>query len=324
MAAPQKYENQVRESVSRLISRAENSRGLSADDIQPRIKSTLDKYLLRDQPDATTNDIKEFIEALRGDDLCLIAACERGDDDAWGDLVLSFGQVVKSTARNFCKNAEDVDDLANSIWAELHGLKLREDGKPSGKIAYYSGRGSLAGWLRAVVHQLAIDQHRKLSRFVQIEEDREFDNMATESVDKGEAGRFMIDHENPEDAFTAKEAMADVAGALKSTIDSLGTEDRLMIKLYYFDSLKLKEIGQMLGFHEATASRKLVKIQADLRKGVEKYLEAEKGWKHDEVKNYLAETAAKLGIDLEKLFVVLMFTAICAKTVQEIVQRGVL
>ena len=319
-AATQKYETQIRESVSRLLSTAVNSRGLTADDLLPRVSKSLDKYLLRDAAAPAKLDIKEFIEALRADDLCLIAACERGDDHAWTDLVTSFGQVVKSTARNFCSNTEDVDDLANSIWAELHGLKADADGNPTGKIAYYSGRGSLAGWLRAVVHQLAIDQHRKLSRFVQIEEDREFENLAADAAENSNAAHFMASAESPEDAFSGKEAMADLSEALTETIAALETEDRLIIKLYYFDSLRLKEIGQMLGFHEATASRRLVKIQSDLRKGVEKRLQNDKGWQHEEVKNYLSETAAKLGIDLEKMFAMLMFTVI----LQEIVRQSVL
>ncbi len=318
--APQKYETQIRESVSRLISLAGNSRGLTADDLLPRVSKSLDKYLLRDAPSAAKPDIKEFIEALRADDLCLIAACERGDEQAWNDLVTSFNSVVKSTARNFCSNTEDVDDLANSIWAELHGLKTDADGNPTGKIAYYSGRGSLAGWLRAVVHQLAIDQHRKLSRFVQIEEDREFENLASESAENSDNAHFMGVAESPEEAFSGKEAMADVSAALQETIASLETEDRLIIKLYYFDSLRLKEIGQMLGFHEATASRRLVKIQSDLRKGVEKRLQTDKGWQHEEVKNYLSETAAKLGIDLEKMFAALILGVM----LQEIVRQSVL
>lgn len=289
---------------------AGNNRGLEVQDLLPRIEATLEKYLLRDTPNAAKADIKEFIEALKSDDLCLIAACERGDEQAWSDLVTGFGSVVKSTARNFCSNTEDVDDLANSIWAELHGLKTDTDGKPSGKIAYYSGRGSLAGWLRAVVHQLAIDQHRKLSRFVQIEEDREFENLAAESAENSDNAHFMAAAPNPEEVFTGKEAMADVSDVLKDAIAGLETEDRLIIKLYYFDDLRLKEIGRMLGFHEATASRRLMKIQSDLRKNVEKLLQAEKGWKHDEVKNYLAETAARLGIDLEKMFAVLTLLAL--------------
>jgi hypothetical protein len=74
------------------------------------------------------------------------------------------------------------------------------------------------------------------------------------------------------------------------------------MKLYYFDDLKLKDIGATLGFHEATASRKLVRIQTEIRKSVEKILCAEHGWKQDEVKRYLAETASKLDLSIEKLF----------------------
>ena len=52
---------------------------------------------------------------------------------------------------------------------------MREDGKPAGKLGYYSGAGSLGGWLRAVVGQLAIDQHRKQAKVVQTEEDSDLD-----------------------------------------------------------------------------------------------------------------------------------------------------
>jgi predicted DNA-binding protein YlxM (UPF0122 family) len=90
----------------------------------------------------------------------------------------------------------------------------------------------------------------------------------------------------------------------------LETEDRLIIKLYYFDDLKLKDIGNLLGFHEATASRKLVRIQQDLRKSAEKKLAEKHGWKPEEVKKHLAESASKLDISLEKMFGLLIFAAL--------------
>ena len=72
-----------------------------------------------------------------------------GDETAWADLVKNFDSTVKSAARKYAKNAEDTEDLAGSIWAELYGLKKDADGKLKTKLSYYSGRGSLAGWLRA-------------------------------------------------------------------------------------------------------------------------------------------------------------------------------
>lgn len=301
-----KHNSMVEESVARLLARAQDSRRLKSENVMPRVSATLEKYLLKDVPNAANAEINEFIDALNADDLCLIIACENGDETAWGDLVKNFDSTVKQAARKISNNLEDSEDLASSIWAELYGLK-EKDGKAKGKLSYYSGRGSLAGWLRAVVSQLAIDQFRKQSKFVQIEESREFENLANESSEKDENTTLTAHHESPEDILSRKEAQRDVADAFREAIQGLETEDRLIIKLYYFDDLKLKDIGNMLGFHEATASRKLVRVQQELRKSAEKKLAEKHGWKTEEVKKYLAESAAKLDISLEKMFGILIF-----------------
>jgi RNA polymerase sigma-70 factor len=313
-------EKQIEESITRLISRAENSRGLKAADLRERIEKSVEKYLLRDGENASSAEIKAFVDDLRADDLCLIVACENGIESAWDDLVKNFDQTVKSAARKIAHNNDDAEDLASSIWAELYGLKHDKDGKLRTKLAYYSGRGSLAGWLRAVVSQLAIDEFRKQSKFVQIEENREFENLANESSEKSENNRVVAHSDNPEQIFSEKQTQKDVADALKSAIDELGTEDRLILKLYYFDDLKLKDIGATLGFHEATASRKLVRVQTEIRKSVERILKTSYGWSDSETKRYLAETAEKLGINLEKMVAILLVAAV----VQDIFASGVL
>lgn len=185
----------VDEAIARLLSRAANSRRVTAADLRPRVSATLEKYLLRANETASNAEIKEFIDELRADDLCLILACERGDEAAWNDLVAGFDATVKSAARKISTNAEDAEDLASSIWAELYGLKHDKDGKLKTKLSYYSGRGSLGGWLRAVVSQLAIDGFRKQSKFVQIEENREFENLANESSEKTENLQVIAHHD---------------------------------------------------------------------------------------------------------------------------------
>jgi RNA polymerase sigma-70 factor len=292
----------INESLARLLSRAENSRLLVADDLLPRVLKSIEKYL----PEGSTVEIREFIETLKIDDLCLIIACEKKDESAWSELVEKFNTTVKSAARNITKNNEDAEDLAGSIWAELHGLRNDADGNSRGKLAYYSGRGSLGGWLRAVVSQLAVDQYRKISRFVQIEENREFENLANEN----EETLIVPNHDTPELLLDEKRTSQDVAKALKSAIESLSAEDKLLIKLYYFDNLNLKKIGEILGFHEATASRKIVKVQGELRKTTEKILQTEHGWKAEEVSRNLSETASKLGFSVEKLFVLFILTIV--------------
>jgi RNA polymerase sigma-70 factor (ECF subfamily) len=315
----EKHKNTVEEAIEHLISRAENARGLIGSDIAGRVSATLEKYLLRDSPNAAHTEILAFVEEIRTDDLCLIVACENGDERAWEDLVANFDSTVKSAARKISSNNEDAEDLAGSIWAELYGLRQDADGNKKSKLAYYSGRGSLAGWLRAVVSQLAIDQFRKQSKFVQIEEDREFENLANEASEH--AGNGLVSHsDNPELILSNKRTADDVTAALQASIASLEAEDRLILKMYYFDDLKLKDIAAAFGYHEATASRKLVRVQTEIRKGVEKSLREQHGWTDGEVKRHLSETTAGLGISFETMFATLVVLAL----VQDLWTGGVL
>ncbi|HEY0384514.1 MAG TPA: sigma-70 family RNA polymerase sigma factor, partial [Pyrinomonadaceae bacterium] len=172
-------------------------------------------------------------------------------------------------------------------------------GRPAGKIAYYSGRGSLGGWLRAVVGQLAIDQHRKSARLVQTEEDADFDRLARDSQHGDEAFSATSSAPDPEHALSANRAARDVEAALAQAVAELGAEDRLLIKLYYFDGLRLREAGAVLGVHEATASRRLTRLHGEVRRRVEALLIKEHGWTQKETARSLSEAAAHLDSDLE-------------------------
>ncbi len=306
------FKNIVAESIERLLGRASDSRGLTAGDLAVRVQLAVGKYLIRDNARPQHADITQFIDEIRADDLCLVIACERGDEKAWEDLVANFDGTVKSAARKISGGNDDAEDLASSIWAELYGLRQDADGNKKSKLAYYSGRGSLAGWLRAVVSQLAVDQFRKQSKFVQVEETREFENLANEAAESTNSNHnAIVSHaDNPEELISDKQSAADVSAALRSAIEGLEAEDKLILKLYYFDDLKLKDIAATFGYHEATASRKLVRVQSEIRKAVERELRQQHGWTDTEVKRHLADTASRLGISVERMFAALLIMAL--------------
>lgn len=303
------------EGARTLRARASDDHALTDDVLLPRVRAVVQKYLLRDKPEAPPQEINDFIDKLQADDLCLIVACEQGNQNAWSELVERFSATVRSAARSASSNEEGAEDLAQSIWAELHGLRIRDDGKPAGKLAYYSGRGSLAGWLRAVVAQLAVDQHRKQSRLVQTEEDADFDRIIQHGQDdnnwSGHGG--VLD---PEAEISDKQAGAEMQKALFRSIQSLSAEDRLLVKLYYFDGLRLREAGAVLRVHEATASRRLTRIHADLRQQVEKILIEEKGWSKPETARAFSDIALHFEADIEPM---LANEGVLLKTENEIV-----
>jgi len=296
----EQIQNLLAAGAKRLLARATESHSLDSSSLLPRVKSSVDKYLLKDDEKASDQSIAEFIDELQADDLCLIVACERGDEGAWSDLVERFTQTVRSAARSASSNEDGAQDLAQSIWAELYGLRVCADGKPASKLAYYSGRGSLAGWLRAVVGQLAIDQHRKQSRTVQTEDDSDFDRLAR-GGDDGKELYLATAALNPEEAISEKLAGAEMQTALARSIKELSDEDRLLVKLYYFDGLRLREAGSVLGVHEATASRRLTRIHGELRERVESILITDIGWTKAETAGAFAHVALHMEADLEPL-----------------------
>lgn len=286
--------------ATRLLARATNARGLDAGLLAPRLRATVEKYVLRDNPTAGALPIAKFLDGLHADDLCLVLACERGDQKAWTDLFEGYGATVRSAARTASSNEAMADDLAQSIWADLHGLKVRPDGKPAGKLAYYSGSGSLGGWLRAVVGQLAIDHHRRQSRMVQTEDDTDLERLAHGSDGDRDSGHFHS-APSPEESLASDLASADVEKALGRALAELVDEDRLLMKLYYFDGLRLREAGAVLGVHEATASRRLTRIHGHVRERVESILMKEHGWTKAEATRSLAEVAAHLQTEVEPM-----------------------
>jgi len=281
-------EQLVREGAGRLLARAAEARGATPEALAPRVRASLDKYLLRHRPDASAREVAEFIDALRADELLLVWACERGDERAWEELMEQFRATVLSAARGSSAGESEAEELAQSVWAELYGLRERAGGGPAGKLAYYSGCGSLGGWLRAVVGQLGVDRHRRTSRLVQTEEPSEFDRAVAGAEHDGWRAPAPPD---PESALAEAEASRAVERALARVLRELDGEDRLLVKLYYFDGLRLKEAGAVLGVHEATASRRLTKLHGEIRRRVEAVLTGEQGWTREEATRTLAEAA---------------------------------
>jgi RNA polymerase sigma-70 factor, ECF subfamily len=295
-----KIQTLLNEGAARLLARASDSRSLDRQVLVPRISAAVEKYLLRVDAATPHAEISKFIDEMQADDLCLIIACERGDENAWSDLVERFTATVRSAARSASGNEEAAEDLAQSIWAELYGLRTRKDGMPASKLAYYSGRGSLAGWLRAVVGQLAVDMFRKQSRLVQTEDDTDLDRLAKDAQ-AGDGPTILASIPNPEESLANRFAQTDMQQALTEALQELPAEDRLLVKLYYFDNLRLREAGVVLGVHEATASRRLTRIQSDLRKRVTKILIDDRGWTQAETEKSFAEVRQHLDTDLEAL-----------------------
>jgi RNA polymerase sigma-70 factor (ECF subfamily) len=218
----------------------------------------------------SSGDVASYLDALHVADLALACACAEGLDAAWDHFVLEFRPVLYRTAEAL-RVPGDARELADGLYAELFGLEER-DGVRRSLFRYFHGRSSLAGWLRTVVAQRAVDRARASRRLVPLGDEGNGGTAAVEGpgvpVNAGASGAGdggTIDPHRPR-------LLALLRTALASAFAALDPGTRLRLALYYTKGLKLAQIGRVVGESEATVSRKLDRARKGIRSGVEQGL----------------------------------------------------
>ena len=200
----------------------------------------------------TSQEKSAFLAALRLEELAVARGCAAGNEKAWQDFISRYRQKLHNVALHITRDATHAGELADSLFAELYGVKLR-DGVRNSKLSSYTGRGSLEGWLRTVMAQEFVNRYRKQKRTVSLEEQTEdgvqFAAVATEPAIGADAdGRL--------------EAATDQALA------ELSSEDRFTLAAYFLDGRTLAEIARMLSLHESSVSRRMDRVATGIRKRI--------------------------------------------------------
>jgi RNA polymerase sigma-70 factor (ECF subfamily) len=193
-----------------------------------------------------------FFDCLRLADLVLARACARGHERAWEHFLASYHAPLERAAIAITGSETLGRDLADSLYAELYGLKTRE-GERRCPLDSYQGRGSLIGWLRTTLAQRHVDHYRRSHREETLEE---FDAPAAEPEPVKASGELRL-----------------LGKAVEEALGRQSAEERFLLAAYYLDGRTLLQIGQLLSVHEATVSRKLRRATGELRKQVLKNLE---------------------------------------------------
>lgn len=202
---------------------------------------------------ATRAQIAAFWRGLQLQDLALAHACALGRETAWQQFIARFREQLTQTAISVTGSAITGQELAGSLYAELFGLTERGEQRRS-PLSYYSGRGSLKGFLRAILAQRNVDHLRRSSR---------------------EAPLPAYDIPAAFPASTPPpERLARLRKSLSAVLGSLAPEERFILSAWFLDGRTLLEISRILGVHEATVSRRLQRLTDKLHKELLKHLQA--------------------------------------------------
>jgi RNA polymerase sigma-70 factor, ECF subfamily len=211
--------------------------------------------VIRYTEDANEAERLEVVATLRVGELVLARACTAGNEHAWDVFLARFRASLYETAYRIAKDDATGRELADGLYAELYGIPNRE-GRRISKLDYYTGRGSLEGWLRTVLARQHIDRCRTHAKDVSLEEQIE--------AGVGFAASPPVEIAEMDDRVTT---------AVAQTLAEVGNEEHFLLASYYLDQRTLANIGRQLGVHESTISRKLEKLTGKLRKRLRKRLQ---------------------------------------------------
>src|SRR3982751_6271959 len=139
--------------------------GLDREQFATILRDIQSKYLPQALPDEAT----AFCAALRLEELALARACAAGNELAWTDFISRYRHKLHGMALHITRDGASATDLADSLFADLYGVHTR-DGVRRSKLIFYTGRGSLEGWLRTVMAQEFINRYRKKKREISLDE----------------------------------------------------------------------------------------------------------------------------------------------------------
>ena len=146
--------------------------GMGAEQFAAILDEILRKYFVHNAADPSEEQKAAFCAALRLEELALARACAAGNERAWQDFISRYRQKLRSMAMHITRDGAHAAELADSLYADLYGVNTR-DGVRNSKLVFYTGRGSLEGWLRTVMAQEFINRYRKHKHTVSLDEQTE-------------------------------------------------------------------------------------------------------------------------------------------------------
>jgi RNA polymerase sigma-70 factor (ECF subfamily) len=154
------------------------------------------------------------------------------------------------------------------------------------RIATYSGRGSLGGWIRVAAVRLARDIARSERAHARRDENSDLD-------------AHQLD---PELGYLKRAYGRAVSDAVQSALAALDGDARTLLKMHYVDGLTIEQVGLAFGKSRATSARMLAAARLALVADIRARLTATVGVRPEEADSLLAFVRSRLDVSIARAF----------------------
>jgi RNA polymerase sigma-70 factor (ECF subfamily) len=222
------------------------------------------------------------LATLHCEDLYLACALVAADPEALG---VFERDLLRPVVRRLASPAENIDELTQIFMLRLV-VERGEDG--TCRVERYSGRGSLAAWVRvAVLRRLHTLRAKSMRR-----EDRlhlALGVLVESGVPELELGRA---HERFGHEFGA---------AFEEAVEALSPLERRMLRQHHLQRLTLEQLGDLYGIHRVTVARQLARARRRLLETTSGVLRDRLGIESDELREALRSILGRVEVSLERL-----------------------
>jgi len=181
------------------------------------------------------------------DEATVIRAVQRGDQDAFEQLVRAYDQSVLRLAMNLLRSPEDARDVYQEAFLRVYR-----------NIHSFRFDCSFHTWLYRIVTNICLDHLRK--RKVRREESAVVET-ADGPVDRMDSFEQEGTHANPERRFWNSQ----LGNRIKTALGDLTPRERTVFELRHYQGLRLRAIGEMLGTSEEAAKNCLFRATQKMR-----------------------------------------------------------
>jgi RNA polymerase sigma-70 factor, ECF subfamily len=185
--------------------------------------------------------------ASKVDEAAVIRAVQRGDQDAFEQLVRAYDQSVLRLAMNLLRSPEDARDVYQEAFLRVYR-----------NIHTFRFDCSFHTWLYRIVTNICLDHLRK--RKVRREE-----SAVVETADGVLDRMDSFEQEGPNVDPERRMWNRQIGRRIDSALSDLTPRERMVFELRHYQGLRLRAIGEMLGTSEEAAKNCLFRATQKMR-----------------------------------------------------------
>lgn len=226
---------------------------------------------------AAAADPELELSALHVEDMYLAWALSLGDKAAFARFEREFVARLPTQLKGVPAEAGELEQLVRTR------LFVAEGGQTP-RIAQYSGRGPLGGWLRMVATRCLLDLRRAKSG-----------DAAPRELDSPDVAT------DPELDYLKLRHAADFKLALQEALSQLDARQVTLLKLSFIEQLSAAAIGTMYGVSSRTVQRWLGELRAALLLRTREQLRARLALSSSELDSLLGLVDSQLSLSLHRV-----------------------